>query len=375
VVALCQLAGIQYRQGRLHEAAATCHEAQQLVDEYSLQTGRPMLVTGYLYARLAEIFYQWNDLKAAKEYAQEGIKLCRQWGIKTIQPTGYLALAKVLQAIGDQAGALNAIRSAKEVAAETSPWLYTHMEAAEAEMRLAKGDLAAASQWAQGSGLRVDDDLDTRDQGLYLVLAKVLLAQGKSEPTRLDQALELLARLLEAAQKTGALGQAIETLIFQALALQAQGMSEEALVSLERALSLAEPGGFVRVFVEGGAPIGRLLRQIAVRQAASSYVNTLLAAFDQEMGNAADAGIQLRRMEDDSSAASVGVSSLLEPLSQRELEVLRLLSTNLSTSGIAERLYISTHTVRSHAKSIYSKLDVHSRIEAVARARELGLLR
>jgi len=161
---------------------------------------------------------------------------------------------------------------------------------------------------------------------------------------------------LEVAQATGAMGYVIEILILQAMALQAQGRMDQALTALDRALSLAEPQGYVRMFIDEGAPMGKLLRQAVARGIALDYVSKLLAALENETKDE-------RR-----------TTELVEPLSERELEVLRFLTTHLSSTEIAEELFISVNTVRSHMKSIYGKLDVHTRREAVARAQDLGLL-
>ena len=157
------------------------------------------------------------------------------------------------------------------------------------------------------------------------------------------------------------MGYVIEILILQAMALQAQGEEDQALTVLERALALAEPQGYARIFIDEGAPMGKLLRQAIARGIAVDYAGKLLAALEIEM-------------KDERRATASAPSSLVETLSERELEVLRLLTTHLSSTEIAEELFIAASTVRSHIKSIYGKLDVHTRREAVARAQDLGLL-
>jgi LuxR family maltose regulon positive regulatory protein len=153
-------------------------------------------------------------------------------------------------------------------------------------------------------------------------------------------------------------GYVIEILALQALALQRQGDILPAVTALERALSLAKPEGYVRIFVDEGEPMAELLRHAAYRGIAPTYVAKLLAAFELE-------GL---------AVSPSNLQPLIEPLSERELEVLRLLTTHLSSTEIADELVISVNTVRSHIKSIYSKLNVHSRMDAVQRARELELL-
>jgi LuxR family maltose regulon positive regulatory protein len=174
----------------------------------------------------------------------------------------------------------------------------------------------------------------------------------------------LLERLLLTAESGGRLGSVIEMLILSALALsqipargQAQNQKAQPMTSLAQALSLAEPEGYVRVFVDEGEPMVRLLRQAASRGIAPGYVSKLLAASDVS-----------------EHKTDPRTQPLIEPLSERELEVLRLLITGFSTPEIARELFIAVSTVRSHVKSIYSKLNVHKRKDAIQRAQELELL-
>jgi LuxR family maltose regulon positive regulatory protein len=196
----------------------------------------------------------------------------------------------------------------------------------------------------------------------HLMLARLLIAEEC--PT---EALVLLDKVLPTMKQRGRIGRMIEIHVLKALAFQALGDVTQAMGALERALSLGEPEGYVRIFVDEGEPMSRLLRQAAARGIAVEYANRLLAA----LGETKD---ERRKTDADSSPAPRPVPSLIEPLSEREIEVLRLLTTSLSSTEIAEELVISVNTVRSHVKSIYAKLDVHSRYEALARAKELNLL-
>jgi LuxR family maltose regulon positive regulatory protein len=353
---LWEWAGLQSVQGQLRSVVRTCQQALRMADQYTRQGGRPLPVTGYTYTLMSNVFTEWNDLETALRYARQGIELCKLWGQADALTQGYFNLAGALQAIGDTDGALEALQRAKEVVSTLGPWYTVTAGAHEAHLRLAQGDVAAAVRWLQECGPDVDDALNLDYSASHQVLARTLMAQG-----RLEEALELLARLYRMAEAAGAMRRTIRILVLQALAWQAQGEEDRALAALKHALSLAEPEGYVRTFVGEGAPLGKLLRQAAGRGIKLDYVGRLLAALENE----ATSGQQASRL---------AASSLLEPLSERELEVLRLLTTYLSSTEIAQELVVSASTVRSHIKNIYGKLDVHTRADAVRRARELGLV-
>jgi LuxR family maltose regulon positive regulatory protein len=204
---------------------------------------------------------------------------------------------------------------------------------------------------------------------MHLTLAHVLVAQGRAQPDGpyADQAAFLLARLLGAAETTGRTGRVIEVLTLQAQAYQDLGNASSAMAALEQALRLAEPEGYVRLFVEQGTSMATLLRLAQAHGLAPGYVHTLLAACgDQELAvTHVDAG---------SASALPSAGALVEPLSERERAVLRLLAAGLSSPEIGRQLYVEVSTVKTHLKSLYGKLEVHSREQAVTRARALHLL-
>jgi LuxR family maltose regulon positive regulatory protein len=213
----------------------------------------------------------------------------------------------------------------------------------------------------------VQDDLSYLREFEHITLARALLARYQDERSAqaLVEATAFLTRLLQAAQAGGRVGSIIEILILQALAHQKQGDIPGALAPLERALTPAEPEGFVRIFVDEGAPMAQLLRASAARGIMPVYTAKLLAALAGEPAASAD---------ESPRPASATQQPLIEPLSERELEVLRLFATELSGPEIADHLVIALSTVRTHTKGIYSKLNVNSRREAVKRAEELDLL-
>jgi LuxR family maltose regulon positive regulatory protein len=227
-----------------------------------------------------------------------------------------------------------------------------------------KGRLVEALGWTGEQGLSVDDDLSYLREFEHITLARVQIAEYKSnrDERAVFQAIELLERLLQAAEEGGRTGSVIEILVLQALAYEAQGDIPPALVSLESALALAEPEGYVRIFVDEGMPMAHLLSEAAAHGIMPDYSGKLLAVFESEA----------QKSEDTSYLPST--QPLIEPLSQRELEVLQLMALGLSNREISERLFLALSTVKGHNRRIFGKLGVQRRTEAVARARELGLL-
>jgi len=191
-VALCDLAALHFVRGQLHEAAAACQNVQQIADRYGQRGGRPLPVLGYAYVRWGAILREWNDPETAKRYAQEGLALCKQWGQADVLVYGYSEVAKVLQTSGDTEGALDTIEKGKRIASSVSPWPGQRVAAEQARLWLMQGNLSAASRWVQEDRLGIHDDLGFQHLFRYVVLARVLIAQGA-----FHEALQLLARLLE----------------------------------------------------------------------------------------------------------------------------------------------------------------------------------
>ena len=230
--------------------------------------------------------------------------------------------------------------------------------ALKARVWIAQGSLGEALGWAREQGLSVDDDLSYLREFEHVTLARVLLAryEGERAERSLHEATRLLERLLLAAEEGGRTGRVIEILVLRALAHQRLGDIPAALSCLERAMTLAEPEGYVRVFIDEGPPIASLLKAAAKQGTARNYVRRLLAAVGETGHN------------------SPIEQALIEPLSERELDVLRLLGTDLDGPDIARELTVSLNTVRTHTKNIYAKLAVTNRRAAVRRAQELDLL-
>jgi len=272
-----------------------------------------------------------------------------------------MCLTRVLYSLGDLAEAEKIIRKTKVMAQETTtpPWVNNQMLNWQVRIWLAQGRLDEALEWMQEQG--ADSELGTTYVGkmIHIPLARIQIAQGLLETTN-----QILLPLLEAAEAGGHVSRAIELLILHALNYQAGDETDKAMAPLDRALSLAEPGGFIRIFVDEGPPMARLLYEALTRGIAPGYVRRLLSAFPVAEPEQAET---LKK--------KAPRSELVEPLSERELEVLELFAEGLTNREIASRLFLALNTVKAHSSNIYGKLGVHSRTQAVARARALGLLR
>jgi LuxR family maltose regulon positive regulatory protein len=247
--------------------------------------------------------------------------------------------------------------------------LMTQVAAARAHLELAQGNVAAAIRWADSSGLSTeDDDLHYPREGEYLTLVLVRIAQGRAHPSGpfLDDALALLERLLADAQSKARVHSVIEILVLKALALHAGGDLPAALDTLAWALSLAAPEGYVRLFLDEGAPILTLLFQVGETDPIlQGYVQKLLAHAHVAPGTPSASSLDTERSKK---------QPLVEPLSERELEVLHLMASGASNEEIADQLVIAMGTAKRHVSNILAKLTVSNRTQAVARAREVGLM-
>jgi LuxR family maltose regulon positive regulatory protein len=359
--ALGNLAGLHLMKGELHRAAEIYRRTLALsVDE----DGNPLPVAGKVMLGLGELERQWNNLDAAAHYLAEGTDLVNQFAaIGAI--IGYTSLAMVKQAQGEEDAANELIQKAWHAATQfdTSQMDDSLVAACEARIRIAQGDLQAASRWATERDLDAETvaaalakkgfyDLQELE---YLTLARLCIAQGQAE-----QALAILTPLLERAERLGRIRRVIEILVLQARALDISGEREAAGLTLARALTLGESEGYARVFLDEGQPMATMLRRVAARGVTPDYTSRLLASF--------------KGPQPTGTRPPGPKSPLAEPLTDREQEILRLLATHLTSTEIADELIISPNTVRYHIKNIYGKLNVHNRSAAVERAAEIGLI-
>jgi LuxR family maltose regulon positive regulatory protein len=307
---------------------------------------------------MSELHREQNDLHAATQLLLKSKELGERTGLPQNWYHWCVAMARIREAQGDLDGTLDLLGEAERLYTSDFFPNVRPVTALVTRVWVAQVRVGEALGWAREQDLDVSDDLSYLREFEHITLARVLLARSKSErrDSSMLEAMGLLEHLLQAAQAGGRTGSVIEILVLQALAHQTQGDIPAALAPLQQALSLAEPEGYVRMFVDEGSPMAHLLEEAAKDGIAPNYVRHLLIA----LGKAED--------------RPPVTQGLIEPLSERELEVLRLLGTDLNGPEIARELVVSLNTMHTHTKNIYSKLGVNNRRAAVRRAEELDML-
>jgi LuxR family maltose regulon positive regulatory protein len=317
-------------------------------------------VGGWLQATWGEVLAEMNDLDGAIAKTRQGVEIGERGGDLAMLGWNYLCLIRTLFSRGDLTSAEEIIHKIEITARESfiPPWIMNLHAAWQGRIWLAQDKKEAAYLWAEERGLDAKF-APTYDHELeYLVLARILMAQK-----RLDEAIFLLQRMLESAELGRRTTRVIKILMLQALAYHDNGDTTRAMNILAQALSQAEPGGFIRTFVDEGPQMARLLYEALSKGIAPEYIQILLSVFP-------DAEEKII----EPSKAQAPYPELIEPLSEREIEVLQLISKGYTNPEIAARLYLSLNTVKVHTRNIYGKLDVHNRAQAIARAQALGLL-
>jgi LuxR family maltose regulon positive regulatory protein len=336
-------------QGRLHQAASTYREG--LVLAAARGVDHLPMVDG-LHHGLTDVLYEWNDLEAASAHLKTAIEIGERWRNPYVL-RAKIDFAYILQAQGRGAIASQVIQDIIDVATkENLAPLVISANMCQVRMWLAQGDTDSAGAWLLASGLAADEGSSTKPHDL--IVARVLLAQGHTK-----LALRLLARLHTSEQAAGRAWRLVEIIAIQALAHHASGDTALALTTLKHALVMAEAEGYIRTFVDEGEPMRRLLQEAARQNIMPQYVAKLLDAFG------APAGLH---------AASPAALALPEPLNEREWEVLRLIAKGHSNREIADQLVVALSTVKWHISNLYGKIGIATRTQALARARELGLL-
>ena len=349
VSAWSSLAWLLHLQLEPREALAL---GQQALERAVGPRGQPLPPAGQPRILLGMIAYERNELVPAREHLAQGLELARQTGPSSGAMQAAFTLAWIQALSGDREAALATADAIRQAASQLNlPLIDAFVAACEADLALRLGNAQAAARWAETARLSADDTPQFEREGEYFAFARLLLAQDRP-----GEAQTLLDSLEQFARTRGLLRSLLTVHILRARAERAQGRDAGALASLEKALHLAGPAGYLRPFLDDGPSVLDLLRR--VRPAASAFVEQVL-----------DAASGAQRTPPSAAPLS---SALVEPLSERELEVLGLVAQGLSNREIARRLFITVGTVKTHVHNIYGKLGVNRRTEAVARARQLG---
>lgn len=357
IVGTFVLADIKMALGQFQEAIRTCEHALQLAIEH----GEPLpLGTEDVYTEISKLHREQGDLEAAAQDLATSKKLGEQIELPDWQYRWCIAQARLKETLGDLDGALVLLDEAERVFVRTPLPKVRSIPAMKARVWIKQNQFDKALGWAREQGLSFDDNLSYLHEFEHITLARLLIAQYKSDKvdTAIHDAMDLLNRLLQAAEEGRRTGSVIEILALQALAHEAQDNTSSALMSLERALTLAKPEGYVRIFVDEGLPMAQLLQEAANQSIQLDYTHNLLAAFKPTAR----------------SDSRIPAQSLVEPLSERELEVLQLIAQGLTNRQISERLFLALDTVKGHNRRIFGKLNVKNRAEAVNKAISLKIL-
>jgi LuxR family maltose regulon positive regulatory protein len=359
-------------EGSLRQALQLCQEELELI---TLRGWNNFPAAGFLYVAFGDLLRERNELILAQEYLEKGISMGQEGGNPYILIAGHVWLAWLRQTQGDVIGGHKAIQTALQLIQHhhvSRFWPLPSAACYQARLWIAQGNLTEAGNWAQADELNpANPPVAFVYEVECLTLTRLLIAQGN-----LVSAESLLIRLHRAAALAGRGGSLIEILVLQTITFAAQKRNEKALSALAQALSLAEPEGFMRIFLDEGEPMRDVIRMWGLKNDRQkkptelqkrliTYADKLLDAFSK---NAAPLPVTNEQVN-----SPVLQAPLVDPLTARELEVLQLIAEGLSNLAIAQKLYLSAGTVKVHLKHIYGKLDVNSRTQAVARLRELNL--
>jgi len=361
LTALNGLSMAQITQGNLRQAMNICLQAQALLTHM----GGQLPVAGYTSVSIGRIEFEWNHMESAVVHLQQGIQQGLQWHVGDIIQYGHIGLAYALLFLRDFVGARQSWEQAHTIVEKFGSDLdKLEIMALQVRLWLAEGNLTDASAWSSTWKAR-NEPIDFQHEGGHLMYARVCIAQKKYR-----DALDLLTLLLPVAEKQRRTRSIVEILVLQAIALECSHAQSQALTTLTRALAFTRSEGYIRLYIDEGEPTCRLLDILHSEwqkypqqdiYTLTEYVSTLLQSFGY-------------KKPQKNEAPSNGNSSLIEPLSERELEVLQMLAHGASNQEIAETLVITLSTVKKHVGNVLAKLSVTSRTQAIVRARELQIL-
>jgi len=378
VAASCFMARLYAVHGLLNKSYDTYQMAAELIPEAS---GEHLGARALVEVGIADVLCEWNDLDAALAHVKQGLALLPYWGKADDWALAYITLARIHLAQANRSDAIDAVEKAIQLVQTRGVFSEARhaVEIAQVRLWLAQGDTQAATRWAvsQEERLSSGDRFGFEHELTHITQARVAIAQDRP-----NEGIGLLSHLEGTARLAGRMGRVIEILLLQALALQEIGDSERTILALTECLTLAEPERYVRVFLDEGQPMQMLLAQWLAQASAGSlrdYAIHLLSHFDAEPYVVMAAQEKTSPAGDPSASHVVSPveppgQALIEPLSQRELEVLHLIALGRTNKEIAQQLFVAPGTVKAHTSSIYRKLDVANRTEAVARARQIGIL-
>ncbi len=364
------LADIRLALGRLHEAIDTVEQCLHFV----LDQGEPIPPDiADLHRELSELYLEQGNLEVAVHHLQRSKELWEKAQLPVLRFRLCIAQTRFNETQGDLDGALASLDAAERLYIRSPLPDFRPISSMKAGIWAVQGRLTQALEWVHEQGLSPDDDLCYMREFEHFTLARILIAQYENDQvdSSIHKVMKFLERLLNAAEEGGRIGSVIEIQVLQALANYLQGNIHAALVSLEHALVLAEPEGYVRIFMDAGKPMEELLTRIEAKDGTSrlkEFILKLLSAFNVHKDFHPVGSIPA-----DKNRVSVSSQPLIDPLSERELEVLKLLRTELSGPEIARDLMVALSTIRTHTQRIYAKLGVNNRRTAIRRAEELKL--
>lgn len=355
LLALGNLADLQMSCGQLYQAQDTYQQFLSLAVDTA---GDPIPMAGWAYLGLSQIAFQWDNLEQAEALLYQGIELIEDdESIERVMGgVGHLYLSSIRLAQGDTTGALEVLKEAESLARKYNlPQRLEETDALRAQVWIQQRQLAPAERWSKEYKTDTDEQHSERRLLKALTLAQLRYAQKDY-----DEALTVIENLVDFATQTGALSSVINALVLRSLIFRAEGQLSKAQEALRDALRIGEIGHYIRPFTSGGEVVRQLLLSSHAQTSGTAYVQHILDAFEAQSA--------------EDSTASIANRQLTEPLSERELDVLRKIAEGLSNREIAEQSYVALSTIKTHINNIYSKLSVRSRTQALARARELKLL-